>query len=91
METIKQTKELDCVKMMRDIRDEIDAETADMTFEELRAYLDKQLEHDTFWQRITRQLMVNGAKRGGEARGAGRKARGAVRRAPRASTQRYAS
>jgi hypothetical protein len=58
METIKQTKDLDCVKMMRDIRDKIDAETAGMTFEELRAYLDRQLQQDAFWQRITRQQRV---------------------------------
>ncbi|MDR3185113.1 MAG: hypothetical protein LBT49_06900 [Prevotellaceae bacterium] len=55
METIKQTKEFDCVKMMRDIRDKIDAETVGMTYTELRAYIDRQLENGTFWQRITRQ------------------------------------
>jgi hypothetical protein len=58
METTKQTKEFDCVKMMRDIRDEIDAETAGMTFEELRAYLDKQLAGDAFWQQKTHQQIV---------------------------------
>jgi hypothetical protein len=59
METTKKTKEFDCVKMMRDIRDKIDAETTDITFEELRAYLDKQLENDAFWQRITHQQKVS--------------------------------
>jgi hypothetical protein len=59
METIKQPKEFDCVKMMRDIRDEIDAETAGMTYKELRAYLDKQLAGDTFWQRLTRQQQMH--------------------------------
>jgi hypothetical protein len=51
----KQTKEFDCVRMMRDIRDKIDIETAGMTYTELRTYLDKQLENDAFWQQITRQ------------------------------------
>jgi hypothetical protein len=60
METIKQPKDFDCVKMMRDIRDKIDAETKDMTFEELRAHLDKQLEHDAFWQRIIHQQKEHG-------------------------------
>ncbi|MDR1405703.1 MAG: hypothetical protein LBI89_00675 [Prevotellaceae bacterium] len=59
METIKQAKAFDCVKMMRDIRDEIDAETAGMTYEELRTYLDRQLENDVFWQRIVRQKKVS--------------------------------
>jgi hypothetical protein len=43
MKTIKQEKTFDAVKMMRDIRDKISAETQDMTFEELKAYIDVQL------------------------------------------------
>jgi hypothetical protein len=39
---MRQAKKFDCVKMMRDIRDRIDAETAGMTYEELRTYLDKK-------------------------------------------------
>jgi hypothetical protein len=59
MEPINQTKEFDCVKMMRDIRDKIDAETADMTYKDLRVYLDKQLKHNVFWQRIIRRQKIN--------------------------------
>ena len=40
---IKNEKTFDAVKMMREIRDQIDAETQNMTFEELKAYIKKQL------------------------------------------------
>ena len=43
METTKKVKTFDSVKMMRDIRDMISAETQDMTFDELKAYIKKQL------------------------------------------------
>ena len=36
-------KEFDAVKMMRDIRDKIHSETKDMTFEQLRNYIDSKL------------------------------------------------
>ena len=36
-------KQFDAVKMMREIRDKISAETQNMTFEELKAYIKKQL------------------------------------------------
>lgn len=39
METIKKDKTFDAVKMMRDIRDKISAETQNMTFDELKAYM----------------------------------------------------
>ena len=39
----KQNKKFDAVKMMRDIRDKISSETQNMTFEELKAYIKKQL------------------------------------------------
>ena len=39
----KKEKQFDAVKMMRDIRDKISAETQNMTFEELKAYIKKQL------------------------------------------------
>ena len=39
METIKKEKPYDAVKMMRDIRDKISAETQNMTFAELKAYM----------------------------------------------------
>ena len=43
METTKKEKKFDAVKMMRDIRDKISAETQNLTFEELKAYIKKQL------------------------------------------------
>lgn len=43
METINKEKTFDAVKMMRQIRDEISAETQNMTFEELKAYIKQQL------------------------------------------------
>jgi len=43
METIKKQKTFDAVKMMRDIRDKISLETQGMTFEELKAYIEKKL------------------------------------------------
>ena len=39
METIKKDKTFDAVKMMRDIRDKISADTQNMTFVELKAYM----------------------------------------------------
>ncbi|MDR1918410.1 MAG: hypothetical protein LBQ65_02045 [Tannerellaceae bacterium] len=58
METIKSDKEFDCVRMKNDIQAAIYAETKDMNFEELRAYIDKKLEGDIFWERISRQQKV---------------------------------
>ena len=43
METNKKEKSFDAVKMMRDIRDKISAETQNMSFEELKAYIKQQL------------------------------------------------
>jgi hypothetical protein len=43
METIKKEKTFDAVKMMREIRDKISAETQNMTFEELKTYISKKL------------------------------------------------
>jgi hypothetical protein len=39
MKTIKK-KKFDAVKMMRDIRDNISSETQNMTFDELKKYID---------------------------------------------------
>jgi hypothetical protein len=39
----KAGKTFDAVKMMRDIRDQISAETQNMTFDELKAYIKTQL------------------------------------------------
>jgi hypothetical protein len=43
MKTIKQEKAFDAVKMMREIRDKISADTQNMTFEELKAYIKEHL------------------------------------------------
>lgn len=43
METIKKEKTFDAVKMMREIRSKITAETQNMTFKELKAHIKKQL------------------------------------------------
>jgi hypothetical protein len=46
METIKKEKTFDAVKMMREIRDKISAETQGMTFSELKEYIQKQLKEN---------------------------------------------
>ena len=43
MEKNKKEKKFDAVKMMREIRDKISIETQNMTFEELKAYIDNKL------------------------------------------------
>jgi hypothetical protein len=43
MKTIKNKKDFDAVRMMRDIRDKISLEIKDMSFEELRNYIDCKL------------------------------------------------
>ncbi len=43
METIKKEKTFDAVKMMRDIRDKISSETQDMTFAELKTYMQTKM------------------------------------------------
>jgi hypothetical protein len=40
MKTNKKEKTFDAVKMMREIRDKISLETANMTFEELKKYME---------------------------------------------------
>ncbi|MDR1973501.1 MAG: hypothetical protein LBQ31_02385 [Bacteroidales bacterium] len=57
MKAIRKEKEFDCVKMKNDIQAKIYAETKDMDFKNRRAYIDKHLQSDAFWQRI------NGLKR----------------------------
>jgi len=47
-------KEFDCLKMKEEIQAKVYEKTKDMTFPELRTYLDRSLENDTFWQ-----LLVN--------------------------------
>ena len=43
METIKNEKPFDAVKMMRDIRDKISSETQNMTFAELKNYMQTKM------------------------------------------------
>ena len=43
----KKVKEFDAVKMMREIRDKINNDTKDMSFEELRKYIDTKLKAKT--------------------------------------------
>lgn len=43
MATKEQTKTFDAVKMMRDIRDKVTAETENMTFAQLKKYLADRL------------------------------------------------
>ena len=45
-------KTFDCLKMKEKIQAKVYERTKDMTFPELRAYLDKSLAHDTLWQRL---------------------------------------
>ena len=42
--TKKKEKKFDAVKMMRDIRDKISAETKDISFEELKKYIASRTE-----------------------------------------------
>ena len=39
----KKEKSFDAVKMMREIRDKISSETQNMTFEELKKYIDSRI------------------------------------------------
>lgn len=43
METIKKEKTFDAVKMMRDIRDKVSSETQNMTFAELKEYIQAKI------------------------------------------------
>jgi len=45
-------KEFDCLKMKEELQARVYEKTKDMTFPEFRAYLDKSLENDVFWQRL---------------------------------------
>jgi len=45
-------KEFDCIKMKEEIQAKVYERTKDMTFPELRAYLDKRLENNSLWQRL---------------------------------------
>ena len=43
MKTTKKEKAFDAVKMMREIRDRISEETANMSFDELKKYMEAQI------------------------------------------------
>lgn len=43
METIKKEKKFDAVNMMREIRNKISSETQNMSFEELKKYINTKL------------------------------------------------
>ena len=43
METIKKEKNFDAVKMMRDIRDKVSSETHNMSFAELKEYIQTKI------------------------------------------------
>jgi len=44
METTKEQKPVDAVKMMREIREKISSETQNMTFEQLKEYIKTKLD-----------------------------------------------
>ena len=43
MKTIREEKTFDAVKMMRDIRDKVSSETQNMTFAELKEYIQTKI------------------------------------------------
>lgn len=48
METIKKEKTFDTVKMMREIREKISAETKGMTLAELKSYIQTHIKESKF-------------------------------------------
>jgi len=52
MKTNKTEKSFDAVKMMRDIRDKISEETQNMTFEELKKYIETHIKESKLWLKI---------------------------------------
>ena len=48
-------KTFDCLKMKEEIQAKVYEKTKDMTFPELRAYLDKSLENNSLWQRLVQR------------------------------------
>ena len=42
----------DCLKMKEEIQAKVYEKTKDMTFSELRAYLDKSMENNSLWQKL---------------------------------------
>ena len=54
-------KKFDCLKMKEELQAKVYEKTKDMTFPELRAYLDKSLENDALWQRLLRRDLQKNA------------------------------
>ena len=52
MTSENRTKSFDCVKSVREIRDRISAEIANMSYEELRQWLDERVQQNPFFARI---------------------------------------
>ena len=48
METTKKEKTFDAVKMMRNIRDKVSSETQNMTFAELKEYIQNKIKESKF-------------------------------------------
>ena len=48
-------KDFDCLKMKEELQAIVYEKTKDMTFLELRAYLDESLKNDAFWQRLVQR------------------------------------
>jgi hypothetical protein len=59
METNNRVKNFDCVQMKDEIQAKIYAETKDMNFEELKAYLAGRIENSALKYRIARQQKVS--------------------------------
>jgi hypothetical protein len=55
MKTNEQVKDFDCVQMKNAIQAKIYADTKDMSFEELKAYLANRIANSPFERRISRQ------------------------------------
>ena len=51
-------KEFDCIKMQEQLLAIVYEKTKDMTFPELRTYLDKRLENNPSWQRFVKRDKV---------------------------------
>jgi len=48
-------KTFDCLKMKEEIQAKIYERTKDMTYPELRTYLDKRMENSALWQRLVKR------------------------------------
>jgi len=62
LETLKTSlimKRFDCLKMKDEIQAKVYEKTKDMTFPELRAYLEKSLENDAFWHRLVSHAKID--------------------------------